>query len=255
MIELIWCIFLFIWGKSELEKKYLISSHGFLSSFDNTGSLLSFYNFTGTIRDLKYADASLIRIKKTQFIGSKHSSYFRFNKTKSFGEIVYDDLTSTIYCNGTLESGISVNGGAIYANNAVLTFKDEFKFKNNQAFESGGAIFIYNGSVLVFENAVIFESNEAVVGGAFRSISSTITFLSNVDILLNKAESGCGFYVEGENNLILFNSNVTINENQSKHQNIIYNSAVSSVKFSKMEAVFLDGKLLFPEKEKEEVKQ
>ena len=101
-------------------------------------------------------------------------------------------------------SALSFNGGgAIYADNTILSFKGTSNFINNSADFGGGAISTSDNTIIAFNGISNFIGNSAIYGGAIHTdITSTLTFNGTTNFINN------GHY-PGRTGTVILNGNTT----------------------------------------------
>lgn len=118
------------------------------------------------------------------------------------------DNTLTL-TNITLINGNDVYGGTIY-NQGSLTINNVL-FKNNHAYNEGGAIYSINSSNLYIISCIFYGNLADVAGGGISSKNITNTIISNCSFINNSAPFGGAISTENGKDTIITGSSFTEN--------------------------------------------
>ena len=184
---------------------------------------------------------------------SSHDSSITFNgsvyiSNNGVGALYFDQSSVSFYGHTHLSNNIELQGGAIFASNAIITFYSSVSIFNNSAVHYGGGLYVYQ-SKLTFNNYCTVAQNKAHKnGGGIFSYLSQINFYQNIEVKNNLADNGGGMYLSSSQ--IYFHSrsyqnkvNSRISSNQALNGGGIYLSTNSKIQLLKYDRdlKFLDS--------------
>ncbi|MCR4874154.1 MAG: hypothetical protein K5923_00245 [Clostridia bacterium] len=225
-----------------------ISAYIYDSYFNENKSLSTTYGGAAI-----YSTGATLEINKASFVGNESSFNGGAIAGYSSSAFVFNEITATgnsaaknggaIFAKGTtldlyssiLNSNEAYGGGAIYldANAVINGYANEFK--QNEASNNGGAMYLYMGGTtqsIMYDT--LFESNTSLnFGGAFYASSASLIKFINTTASMNNAVSGGYAYITTTNTEITLNG-ITVSQNSATNGPIIYgNTTKAKLKLNK----------------------
>ena len=167
---------------------------------------------------------------------------FSNNSADAFGGAICTFDNTSLILSGTsnLNSNSGAVGGAIYAQNAILTLNGTVNITNNEANNthmfkgsgSGGGVYLYNSTVSILSNTTVYwENNNATLGGAiYIRDGSPLSYCTSVATCIPKEE--CFFQLPGLNFSNDIDVQLVFKNNSAAAGSVLFGGAIDNCKLT-----------------------